>query len=137
MNSMNTHSHSSALKGVQGAYIKMDGETYYQIKNVDQMPAFFISVVSDHDHWLFAGSTGGLTTGRVSPDTALFPYVTVDKVYESAPHTGPKSIFRVKKDGEVCYWEPHNTEHNDRYSIERNLYKNLAMRCASKKLIKT
>lgn len=125
MNSMNTHSHSSALKGVQGAYIKMDGETYYQIKNVDQMPAFFISVVSDHDHWLFAGSTGGLTTGRVSPDTALFPYVTVDKVYESAPHTGPKSIFRVKKDGEVCYWEPYNTEHNDRYSIERNLYKNL------------
>ncbi|MDM7860340.1 hypothetical protein QTP81_07005 [Alteromonas sp. ASW11-36] len=121
---MNTHTHSSALKGVEGAYIEMGGETFYQIKNVDQMPAFFVSVVSDQDHWLFAGSTGGLTTGRVSPDTALFPYVTVDKVYESSPHTGPKSIFRVTTDNQVRYWEPYNAEHDDRYSIERNLYKN-------------
>ncbi len=80
---------------VNGAFVQMDDDTYYKISHVDQMAPFFISVVSDQDHWLFAGSTGGLTMGRVSPDKAVFPYVTVDKLYESTAHTGPKTIIKV------------------------------------------
>ncbi|GAC30770.1 hypothetical protein [Brumicola pallidula] len=111
---------------VSGAYIQMDGDTYYKISHVDQMAPFFISVVSDQDHWLFAGSTGGLTMGRVSPDKAVFPYVTVDKLYESTPHTGPKTIIKViQSEHKSVYWEPYNREHDDRYHVTRNLYKNL------------
>lgn len=111
---------------VSGDFTQMDGDTYYKISHFDQMPAFFISLVSDQDHWLFAGSTGGLTMGRVSPDKALFPYVTVDKLYESTPHTGPKTIVKVvQSSGDAVFWEPYNREHDDRYHVTRNLYKNL------------
>ena len=110
---------------VSGEFIDFGGERYYAIRNVDKMPPFFISVVSNVDHWLFVSSTGGLSAGRVSPETALFPYLAVDKVHESAPHTGPKTLLRADVDGKSRDWEPFNREHDGRYSIERNLYKNV------------
>ncbi len=109
----------------EGSFTHIDNETFYKISNVDAMPPFFISVVSDSNHWLFAASTGGLTMGRVSPEYAVFPYTTVDKIYESTPHTGPKTIFRVGKQASARYWEPFNQEHDDRFSITRNLYKSV------------
>lgn len=108
---------------VSGEFISIAGERYYVIRNVDQMEPFFISVVSNDDHWLFASSTGGLTAGRVSPETALFPYVTVDKIHESTTHTGSKTILRVRLDGEQTVWEPFNREQIGRCQITRNLYK--------------
>ena len=110
---------------VAGEFIDFDGERYYAIRNVDKMAPFFISVISNFDHWLFVSSTGGLTAGRVSPETALFPYVTVDKVHESTPHTGPKTMLRIDANGQQHNWEPFNREHDDRYVVRRNLYKNL------------
>jgi len=103
----------------------LDGERYYAINNVNKMAPFFISVISNSDHWLFVSSTGGLTAGRVSPETALFPYITVDRIHESDLHTGCKTLLRVDNDGEAANWEPFNREHDDRYNITRNLYKNL------------
>ena len=112
-------------EGVTGEFIDFQDERYYLIRNVDQMSPFFMSLVSDDDHWLFASSTGGLTAGRVSPDTALFPYVPVDKIHESAPHTGSKTLIRIEKDGQPLLWEPFNSEHDGRYAVSRNLYKNV------------
>jgi len=110
---------------VSGEFMDLAGERYYAIRNVDQMEPFFISVISDVDHWLFVSSNGGLTAGRVSPDTALFPYVTVDKIHDSIPHTGSKTVFRVELDRAHHVWEPFNTEHRGHYEITRNLYKSL------------
>ena len=110
---------------VSGEFMDMAGERYYAIRNVDKMDPFFISVISDVDHWLFVSSNGGLTAGRVSPDTTLFPYITVDKIHDSTPHTGCKTILRVELDGMNHGWEPFNTEHFGRYEITRNLYKSL------------
>ena len=110
---------------VRGEFTDVFGERYYAIRNVDKMPPFFISVVSNVDHWLFISSTGGLTAGRVSPETALFPYVTVDKVHESSPHTGSKTQLRIGLGEDVRDWEPFNWEHDGVYAIRRNLYKNL------------
>ncbi|MBT8065716.1 MAG: hypothetical protein KJO09_00635, partial [Gammaproteobacteria bacterium] len=109
---------------VGGEFVDFAGERYYAILNVDNMGPFFISVISNVDHWLFVSSTGGLTAGRVSPETALFPYVTVDKIHESGLHTGPRTILRVHVDGSRSDWEPFNREHDDRYDLSRNLYKN-------------
>ncbi|MEM6730741.1 MAG: hypothetical protein AAF658_04255, partial [Myxococcota bacterium] len=106
---------------VTGEFIEFEGERYYVIRGVDRMAPFFISVVSNVDHWLFVSSTGGLTAGRVSPETPLFPYVTDDKIHESSPHTGPMTIIRCA-DGRC--WEPFNRSHDFRYSVSRNLYKN-------------
>ena len=110
---------------VTGEFVNFAGERYYAIRNVDKMAPFFISVISNVDHWLFASSTGGLTAGRVSPETALFPYVTVDKIHDSLPHTGPKTLLRIKANGQHHDWEPFNREHDGRYTTSRHLYKNL------------
>jgi hypothetical protein len=113
----------AASPEVTGEFVDLDGERYYAIRNVDRMPPFLVSVVSSDDHWLFVSSYGGLTAGRVSPDTALFPYVTVDKIHESAPHTGCKTLLRVEQDGRHVLWEPFNREHDGRFRTTRNLYK--------------
>ena len=110
---------------VAGEFVSIDGERYYAIRNVDRMAPFFISVVSNDDHWLFVSSTGGLTAGRVSPETALFPYVTDDKIHESTPHTGSKTLVRIAADGDTTLWEPFNREHDHLYRVSRNLYKNV------------
>ena len=111
--------------GVAGEFIDLAGERYYVIHNVDKIAPFFISVISDSDHWLFVSSTGGLTAGRVSPETALFPYVTVDKIHDNAVHTGSKTLLHVNLDGRHYEWEPFNMEHDGLYVINRHLYKNL------------
>jgi hypothetical protein len=111
---------------VSGGFINFfDDERYYTIENFDKIPSFFISVVSDSDHWLFISSNGGLTAGRVSPETAIFPYVSVDKIHESSSYTGCKTIMRVEANKSTLNWEPFNREHDGRYQISRNLYKNL------------
>ena len=117
---------SATEKGnnVSGEFINMAGERFYAIRNVDQMAPFFISVVSNSDHWMFISSTGGLTAGRVSPENALFPYITVDKIHGCGTHTGSKTLLRVDVDGAPLEWEPFNMEHDGRYKTSRNLYKN-------------
>ena len=109
---------------VSGEFVTFGGERYYSIRNVDQMAPFFISVISSADHWLFVSSTGGLTAGRVSPETALFPYIPVDRVHESFPHTGPKTVLRVIADGTPQLWEPFNANCEARFAVSRHLYKN-------------
>jgi len=109
---------------VSGEFMTIDGERVYAIRNVNKMAPFFITVISDTDHWLFISSTGGLTAGRVSPDTALLPYITVDKIHESTNHTGSKTMLRVESKGKHLEWGPFNREHDGRYAISRNLYKN-------------
>ncbi len=110
---------------VSGAFLDFHGERFYAIRNVDKMAPFFISVISVVDHWLFVSSTGGLTAGRVSPSTSLFPYVTVDKIHDSSPHTGPKTIIRVTKNDNIHVWEPFDHDQDGHYGVSRNLYKSL------------
>jgi len=105
-----------------GEFVDLAGERYYVIRNFDHMPPFLVSVISSADHWLFVSSTGGLTAGRVSPDTALFPYVTVDKLHDAAHHTGCRTIVRVSGDAGMRVWEPFNRELDGHYTTSRNLY---------------
>lgn len=111
---------------VTGEFLRRDGHEYYVIRNVDHMPPFFISMVSDSDHWLFAGSQGGLSAGRVSPETALFPYLCVDKLYDNALTAGARTLCKVTgEDGHVNTWEPFNYEQDGKYAVTRNLYKSV------------
>ncbi|WP_375748681.1 hypothetical protein [Vibrio sp. HN007] len=112
------------LEAVKGQFVDLDGERFYKIENVDQMPPFFISVVSASNHWLFISSTGSLSAGRVRPENALFPYKSVDHIHESAENTGSKTIIKVKTDNGYAMWEPFNEHHNGMYTVQRNLYKN-------------
>lgn len=109
---------SAALKRVI-----LDGEKYFKISNHDRIRPFFMSIVSDSNHWMFISSNGGLTAGRKNADHALFPYYTDDKITESSETTGSKSIFRVKKNGKTTVWEPFSIRSEGQFETSRNVYK--------------
>ena len=104
--------------------INIEGENFYQISNSDQMRPFFMSIVSESNHWMFIASNGGLTAGRKNAEFSLFPYYTDDKITESTEVTGSKSIFKVIKNGEHFTWEPFSIRNEGKYNISQNLYKN-------------
>ena len=105
--------------------VELEGEKYYKIENHDKMRPFFMSIVSDSNHWMFISSNGGVTAGRKNAEYALFPYYTDDKITEFADITGSKSIFQIRYDDQVVVWEPYSERFNDNYNLTRNLYKNL------------
>lgn len=122
--------HSESVQKQMDSKVKMvvverDREKYFKIANHDAMRPFFMSIVSDSNHWMFIASNGGLTAGRKNPEFALFPYYTEDKLTEFADFTGSKSIFQVKKNGKLLLWEPFSERFADQYRLSRNLYKSI------------
>lgn len=120
---------SSQKQGKQEAAVdikrlKVQGENFFCISNHDEIRPFFMSVVSDSNHWLFIASNGGVSAGRKSAEYALFPYYTADKITESYDTTGSKSIFQITQGGETHIWEPFSERQSGLYRISRNLYKN-------------
>ncbi len=90
-------------------------ERWTWIDQVERLPPFLVSVVSDQDHWLFAASNGGLTAGRGTPDLALFPYQTQDKLVDTAASTGPLTRVRVLREGQApLLWRPFELGRRDR-----------------------
>jgi hypothetical protein len=110
---------------VVGDYVVLAGEPFYRIRNFDAMEPFFMSIVSSSDHWLFISSSGGLTAGRVSADSALFPYYTVDRITENGENTGNKAILIVHRSRRTSLWEPLSVRQQGQYLCRRNLYKNI------------
>lgn len=105
--------------------IKIGNEHYFKISDSDALRPFFMSIVSDSNHWMFISSNGGLTAGRKNAEYALFPYYTDDKITESIETTGCKTILRIVKEDKVHVWEPFSDRLEGIYHIKRNLYKNV------------
>ena len=110
---------------VKGELLSFEGEEYFKISNSNQMRPFFISLVSNSDHWMFISSNGGLSAGRKNSEYSLSPYYTDDKITESFEITGSKTIVKTLKDGNWLLWEPFSDRITGAYSIKRNLYKNI------------
>ena len=109
---------------VEGKQIKIENENFYKISNVDNMRPFFMSIVSNSNHWMFISSTGSLSAGRKNSEYALFPYYTDDKITESSETTGSKTILIIKKSGKNYLWEPFSERYSGIYNVSRNIYKN-------------
>jgi hypothetical protein len=105
-------------------HVLIDNKVYYKIGNSDSMRPFFMSIVSDSNHWMFISSNGGLSAGRKNSEYALFPYYTEDKITESAEFTGSKSIFQIGEGSEAKLWEPFSYRNEGKYKVSRNIYKN-------------
>jgi hypothetical protein len=108
---------------IEGKLVDFENEKYYKISNHDAMRPFFMSIVSDSNHWMFISSNGGLSAGRKDSGFALFPYYTDDKITESADITGSKTILKIQSEGKTHLWEPFSDRYLGMYSITRNLYK--------------
>jgi len=124
MNSSQNNEFDTINKTIAMEKVIIDNEDYYKIVNHDQMRPFFMSIVSDSNHWLFISSNGGLTAGRKNANFALFPYYTDDKITEFADITGSKTIFQIHENNATHIWEPFSERFNDKYNLTRNLYKN-------------
>ncbi|MFG0305781.1 MAG: hypothetical protein ACF8Q5_06165 [Phycisphaerales bacterium JB040] len=80
-----------------------DGRSLYEIRHLEAMPAFLMTVVGDSDLWMYLSSSGAFTAGRVEPDRCLFPYETDDRLHELVGLSGPVTRVRFE-DGRV--WRP-------------------------------
>lgn len=106
-------------------YIQIGADRYLKIPDSDGMRSFFMSIVSDSDHWMFISSNGGLSAGRKNADYALFPYYTDDKITESAEITGSKSVFLIQQGNAQHIWEPFSNRYEGVHQTSRNLYKHV------------
>ena len=109
---------------VRGEQVMLEGEEFYRIANYDRMRPFFMTVVSDADHWMFVSSNGALSAGRRNADLALFPYYTDDKIRDMVEVTGSKTILVVHRRNRSQLWEPFSERGQGIYRTRRNLYKN-------------
>src|ERR1035437_8303211 len=91
---------------IQGQQVTLEGADFYQIANYDRMRPFFMTVVSDSDHWMFVSSNGALSAGRGNADLALFPYYTDEKTRDMMEVTESKTIRVPQKRGGSSFWDP-------------------------------
>ena len=118
------YSSQFSTKEVRGEEIIRNGETFYKISNADAMRPFFMSIVSNSNHWMFISSKGSLSAGRKDSNNALFPYYTDDKITEAAAITGSKTLCIVATAQRKYLWEPFSDRYEGVYKLTRNLYKN-------------
>lgn len=78
------------------------GREYVVIDGLEALDPFFLNIVGAGEQWLFCSSDGALSAGRRSPESALFPYYTVDKIIDNWNCTGPWTA--LVSDGSL--WNP-------------------------------
>lgn len=100
------------------------GNSFANIKAVDQIAPFLMTVLSSDDHWMFLYSNGAVTCGRKNADHALFPYYPADTLLALKNAVGPKTIIWVHRDDDVTCWEPFG-EQESLFHVDRELSKNL------------
>jgi len=110
---------------VSGEFVELEGEKFYKIGHYNKMADFFMTIVSNSDHWMFLSSNGSLSAGRKNRDNALFPYYTVDKIHDYKNLTGSRTWCLVEKENKTFLWEPFTDESGRAYNIQRNLYKSI------------
>ncbi|NNM17383.1 MAG: hypothetical protein HKP24_02320 [Croceitalea sp.] len=116
---------NNTTKNKQIEKVQIENEAFFKIANSDSLRPFFMSVVSDSNHWMFISSNGGLTAGRKNAEYALFPYYSDDKITESAEITGSKTMIRIIGARDSHIWEPFSNRFEGVYKVSRNLYKNV------------
>jgi hypothetical protein len=104
-------------------FVDMEGERYYVVRDVDQMPPFLMSVVSNGDRWMFLSSSGGVTAGRRDATQALFPYETDDRLHTLGGLNGSVTAIRQVGGRAEDLWYPVTGRINE--ARHRTLYKSV------------
>jgi hypothetical protein len=102
-------------------WVKDSGRDFVVINDLESLDPFFLSVVSASEQWFFCSSNGTLSAGRRSPDTALFPYLTVDKILENWNCTGP--LTAIQCEGKL--WHPFWPATAHAEPVKRRLLKSM------------
>ena len=105
------------------SFTQIGGEPRVCLADVDAMPPFLMTIVSASDMWLFVGSNGPFTAGRVEPDRGIFPYQTADKVMRPGA-SGCLTVCLVERGDRWHIWEPWHANGMP-YRIRRRLLKHV------------
>jgi len=97
------------------------GREYVVIDHLEDFDPFLLSLVSTGEQWFFCSSHGSLSAGRNSAQTALFPYLTVDKIHHNWNVTGPQTAIAC--DG--ITWHPFKPVSTHSMPIHRKLFKSV------------
>ncbi|MBI2511959.1 MAG: hypothetical protein HYV96_08270 [Opitutae bacterium] len=108
-----------------GSLVDIFGGRYHRIAHSDRLAPFFMNVVSSSDLWLFVASNGGLTAGRSDAEQSLFPYQTVDRIYDSAGVSGPVTALWVATARGLVLWRPFAPATAAGAAVTRTLYKSV------------
>ncbi|MEM8710277.1 MAG: hypothetical protein AAGG01_04950 [Planctomycetota bacterium] len=108
--------YSTERTDAQGRWLPVATQT---IEGAQAMPTFFMSVASPSNHWMFLSSLWSLTAGRRSIESALFPYRTVDQIYDATGRVGGRTLVRRVSDGAL--WEPFSERSAGRKGITRSV----------------
>jgi hypothetical protein len=95
MQALSEDFHRDPAATATGCFVDDDGQTWYRIDGVDQMPPFFVALAGDSDLWAFVSTAGSLACGRRDQEGSFLPYETVDKVHRRWEHTGPRSWILI------------------------------------------
>lgn len=113
-------------RAATGRLVRAFGEDCYVIEDPQALRPFLTTLVGDSDLWLFVTSNGGLTAGRRSPATALFPYVTEDKLADAPGVTGPVTSVLATRAGRTALWHPLADADRLAWRLRRRLYRSVA-----------
>ena len=95
-------------------------DSLLEIHGYDEMPPFFMTLISRDNLWAFISSRGSLSAGRESAEKSIFPYVTVDKIHDSYGITGPRTMIRLAGNE---LWEPFTPYAAKQPDLKRTLSK--------------
>jgi len=100
-------------------WVVESGREYVMIDEMESFDPFFLNIVSAGEQWFFCSSDGAPSAGRRSPESALFPYYTVDKIIDNWNNTGPWTA--IVSDGQL--WNPFQPSIAQLEPIKRRLLK--------------
>lgn len=102
-------------------WVSEEGRDYVAINGLESFDPFFLSLVTTGEQWFFCSSHGSLSAGRNSAESALFPYLTVDKIHGNWNVTGP--VTAVQCDGVL--WHPFWPTSTHAMPVSRRLLKSV------------
>ena len=82
------------------------GESCYKIANSDAMRPFFMSIVSNSNHWMFISSNGALTAGRKNSDQASSLIIPMIRLPSLAITLGQPQSFWCTKETRLFFGNP-------------------------------
>ncbi len=115
----------SSAPPVADGLVDAFGRRCHRIADVDALPPFFLALASASDLWAFVTSNGAIAAGRGDPDGSLFPYQSVDRLYDAPGRSGPFTAVLVGPPCAAVLWQPFAPGPRRDPRVRRHLYKSV------------
>lgn len=74
---------------VEGRFVEIENNKFYKISNFNRISDFFMTLVSDSNHWMYLSNNGSISfspslliASEILPEAATFGYFNLDGEYK-------------------------------------------------------